>query len=227
PGMEWHSDNHTNQLVPFFAKGPGSNVIANANVGVDEKYGAYVDNTVIAQSLRSMWVKHLPPRLQFLVKPYLQKARKDQITVMFETNIPTQAKVKFGEATLHAKQANLSQTAADNALKTLHEITLNNLKTETNYFYQVAATDEKGKTIESDTLSFKTNVKDDSAYSFAVFSDTQTNPSVWGKIAKLAWEERPHFAVHGGDIVGTGQNTSQWIDHFFKPGYVFMRRIPV
>ncbi|RJP23323.1 MAG: hypothetical protein C4527_20450 [Candidatus Omnitrophota bacterium] len=227
PGMEWHSDKHTNQLVPLFLKGVGSDLITKVVVGVDEKYGAYVDNTAIAHSLRSLWESSLPPKLTFLVKPYLQQADKDRITILWETNIPSQAEVRYGEATFHAEQANLSQVSKDASLKTLHEMTLQNLKEETNYFYQVVATDENGSVMESEVLSFKTKVRDDSAYSFAVFSDTQTNPSVWGRIAQLAWAERPHFAVHTGDIVGNGNDKTQWVEHFLNPGHVLMSRIPI
>lgn len=227
PGLEWHSGGHTNQLVPFFAKGPGLGIILNSIVGVDERHGSYVDNTAIAQGLRSIWSQHLPPRLEFVVKPYLQQAHKDGITVMCETTIPARVEVKYGEATLNAEEPNLSESAAGETFTTMHEITLDNLNTETNYFYKVVANGKGGKNIESNTLSFKTNVKDDSAFSFAVFSDSQTNPDVWGKIAQLAWEERPNFAVHAGDIVGTGGNKTQWVEHFLNPGHVFMSRIPV
>jgi alkaline phosphatase/predicted phosphodiesterase len=226
PAMEWHSGSHTNQLVPLFMKGPGTPHISDQVLGVDKKHGPYIDNTAIPQSIRTLWAKNLPVKVSFLVKPYLQQARKDGITVMFESTLPTTATVRYGEATPNAEKANLSQQVESSTMQPLHEITLHNLKPETNYFYQVVATDTSGSVIESEVLSFKTNVNDNSAYAFAVFSDSQTNPTVWGTIAELAWRERPNFAIHAGDIVGTGRIKEQWVDHFLNPGHVFLGRIP-
>ncbi|MBN1224550.1 MAG: alkaline phosphatase [Candidatus Aminicenantes bacterium] len=49
PGMEWHSDYHTNSLVPFFAKGYGSErFVALANE-TDPVRGYYLDNTEIGR----------------------------------------------------------------------------------------------------------------------------------------------------------------------------------
>lgn len=227
PGMEWHSGSHTNQLVPLFVKGPGAAAIAGEAVGVDERFGPYVDNTAPARILRAAWGAQLPPEPDFHIQPYLQRAGTEHMTIMFESNIPTRAVVEFGEALMDSGRANLSRKATSNSLETIHEIALENLEPETNYFYRVAIEDGTGTTAESETLSFKTNAKPDSAYSFAVFGDSQTNPDVWGAIARLAWGERPNFAVHAGDIVGDGNIKAQWSDHFFGPGHVFMGRVPV
>ncbi len=49
PGMEWHSDGHTNSLIPLFAKGIGSNLFLNRLCGKDHVRGDYIDNTDIAK----------------------------------------------------------------------------------------------------------------------------------------------------------------------------------
>lgn len=49
PGMEWHSGNHTNSLIPFFAKGAGASLFTTKVVGVDPVRGSYIDNTEIAK----------------------------------------------------------------------------------------------------------------------------------------------------------------------------------
>jgi alkaline phosphatase len=49
PGMEWHSGNHTNSLIPFYAKGYGSrwfNKLANET---DPVRGPYLDNTELGK----------------------------------------------------------------------------------------------------------------------------------------------------------------------------------
>jgi alkaline phosphatase len=45
--MEWHSDYHTNSLVPLFAKGYGSERFAALADESDPVHGFYLDNTEI------------------------------------------------------------------------------------------------------------------------------------------------------------------------------------
>ncbi|MFA5258372.1 MAG: alkaline phosphatase, partial [Opitutales bacterium] len=47
PGMAFNSDSHSNQLVPVFARGPGTNILQNLAINEDPVRGAYVDNTDI------------------------------------------------------------------------------------------------------------------------------------------------------------------------------------
>ncbi|MEW6236138.1 MAG: metallophosphoesterase family protein [Candidatus Omnitrophota bacterium] len=163
----------------------------------------------------------------FVVKPYLQYSTQNQMTILWETTAPAKSQVQYYEAVIHSVSPEWMETPGQGTESEMNEIALTGLKPETNYFYRTISTTEDGQKLESELYSFKTAVKEDSAYAFAVFSDSQTNPEVWGKIAELAWRERPNFAVHAGDIVGTGGNKSQWVDHFLKPGHVFMSRIPI
>jgi alkaline phosphatase len=49
PGTQWNSGDHTNSLVPFFAKGPAANAFRAAATGIDARRGMYLDNTDIAK----------------------------------------------------------------------------------------------------------------------------------------------------------------------------------
>lgn len=49
PEMEWHSGNHTNLLVPFFARGVGSEHLERLADKTDPVRGRYLDNTSIAK----------------------------------------------------------------------------------------------------------------------------------------------------------------------------------
>ncbi|MBW2486477.1 MAG: alkaline phosphatase [Deltaproteobacteria bacterium] len=50
PGMEWHSGSHTNQLIPFYAKGSAHRFFKKAaKEGDDPVQGSYMDNTNIGQ----------------------------------------------------------------------------------------------------------------------------------------------------------------------------------
>lgn len=48
PGFEWHSGGHTNQLIPFFAKGCGAEHF-KSNVKKDLVRGDYIDNVDLAR----------------------------------------------------------------------------------------------------------------------------------------------------------------------------------
>ena len=55
PGMEWHSESHTNQLIPFYAKGFGSEKFHDRVKGDDPVRGKYIDNADIGQVLLSFY----------------------------------------------------------------------------------------------------------------------------------------------------------------------------
>jgi alkaline phosphatase len=51
PGMEWYSGSHTNQLIPFFAKGRGARRFMKKADEFDPQRGPYIDNIEIAEVL--------------------------------------------------------------------------------------------------------------------------------------------------------------------------------
>ncbi len=52
PEMKYHSKNHTNCLVPLYARGAGSELLARLVAGQDPVRGPYVDNTSVARLLQ-------------------------------------------------------------------------------------------------------------------------------------------------------------------------------
>jgi len=51
PGMEWHSGNHTNSLIPFFAKGDAARLFRYFADETDPMRGSYVDNAELGNAL--------------------------------------------------------------------------------------------------------------------------------------------------------------------------------
>mgnify|MGYP003572564880 FL=1 len=51
PGMEWHSPDHTNSLIPLFAKGDAARMLRRAAEYDDVVRGPYLDNTQMAEVL--------------------------------------------------------------------------------------------------------------------------------------------------------------------------------
>ncbi len=171
-----------------------------------------------------------PPALNFLVKPYLQFATKSSIVILWETTGEATTKVNYGKALMDAAAPNLSQTQTLDGRRMMHEVTLTNLETETNYFWQVTSVGPAGDTLSSEVYTFKTAVNDNQTFMFALVGDSQRNndtPWAWGTIADKVWQDRPSFVVHVGDLVDQGSKKTDWTDYFFPDGHVLMSRFPM
>ena len=57
PGVGWHSESHTNMLVPFYAKGPGVELFDMFADEKDPRKGPFLQNTEIPQAIFLMWGK--------------------------------------------------------------------------------------------------------------------------------------------------------------------------
>ncbi|WP_293769407.1 alkaline phosphatase [uncultured Corynebacterium sp.] len=55
PNVQWYSNEHTNQVVPFFFKGAGSEDIKAKVVGKDYVRGDFIDNTAVAKLIFDEW----------------------------------------------------------------------------------------------------------------------------------------------------------------------------
>ena len=151
-----------------------------------------------------------PQPLEAYVSPYLQWATKNSMTVMWETNETSTSVVHYGETSACTQ----SFSAVD---AKIHEVKIPNLKTQTQYFYRVESVTAAKEKYQSKVSTFQTAVHADSPFAFAVISDTQGNPAVSSVLANMAWDQRPNFLLHPGDLVSTGKNKDHWLNHFF-PG---------
>jgi predicted phosphodiesterase len=164
-----------------------------------------------------LWID---PELRWVVQPYLQWATKDGMTIRWETSRPGSSEIRFGRAVEFSGEGDarvglLPKLKSDASLVLHHELRLEGLEPETAYYYQAVTHDDLGRELASTFLSFQTACVGDTPFAFAVISDTQGNPSVNGRIAQLAWAQRPSFVLHPGDLVDTGSVKSQWVHEFF------------
>ena len=158
--------------------------------------------------------------LVFVVKPYLQFATTDSITVMCETSRPAKMRVEYAEL------QPLELSAAGESAQLISEVTLRGLKTATRYFYRVVCVDESGQEIRGPLMSFQTAVPETMPWAFAVIGDTQRNPEVTRKCAEGAFSKRPNFLLHCGDVVDDGFAKHQWVNDLFEPCSTLMAQIP-
>lgn len=163
----------------------------------------------------------------FVIKPYVQLATQQSIRILWETSEPGISWVEYGPALYEAEQPVLPLKATAAGATAMHEIELKGLTAETDYFYRTVTVLQGGDTLASETSPFKTAVKENTPIGFAVFSDSQKNAPIWGKLTSLAAKERPNFAIHGGDLVDYGYVKRNWVEEFFAPSYHFMRSYPI
>lgn len=159
------------------------------------------------------------PAPGFVVAPYLQYATPTSITVCWETTFPGQSEVRYGIGTL-------TQTARSNKEDTFHEIQLTGLEPARAHVYQVKTEGPQGK-IEGPLLTFQTAVGPEDAFSFVLIGDTQKNPKITQKIATLAWQRRPNFVVHLGDVVDNGPDKREWVNELLGPCKELIGRVPL
>jgi acid phosphatase type 7 len=155
----------------------------------------------------------------FVVEPYLQNVTPTSITVMWETSFPGTSVVRYGVGAP-------TETKEGPKDVTLHEVELTGLTPNTPHVYQVETVGPGGK-VTSTPLTFGTAVGPDDAFSFVLIGDTQKNPAVTRKIATLAWQRRPNFVVHLGDVVDNGPDKREWVHELFGPCKDLFSRVAV
>lgn len=147
----------------------------------------------------------------FVIYPYLQYPTAESVTIMWESALAGNAVVEYGLTTADTKKVEKDEEGL------IHEISLAGLTPETRYVYRVSTTTKAAQVLTSDWYQFMTAVKPDSAFSFSVIGDTQRNPKVTAKIAKLMYDRRPHFVIHCGDVVDNGPEKREWVQELFGP----------
>ena len=107
-----------------------------------------------------------------------------------------------------------------------HIHTIRNLNPGRKYYYRVTF---DGKSYDGSFFAAPEN--DSPKISFFVYADTQDHPQNHNKVAKEIIrsfknnEEYQTFILHGGDMVGDGDDVYSWADEFFSPEYPNIREM--
>ncbi|QDV06288.1 Calcineurin-like phosphoesterase [Planctomycetes bacterium Poly30] len=163
---------------------------------------------------REPWTDAL---FEWTIPPYLTWPRTDGVSVLAETRLPGLARLYVR---MDDERAWVEFEPATPTPSTIHEFVVRGLEPDTKYFYRMSATEAIGgrqeTTVDSETRSFRTAPdRDDRAFTFTVVGDTQSQGDVAKRVSDLAFEHRPNFVVHCGDLVDTGSTHADWTDTFF------------
>jgi hypothetical protein len=156
--------------------------------------------------------------------PYLVDPAENAITVVWTTDTPSHAAVKFGVGQALDQQAEAPVHGLQ-PVGMLHAVRLTNLQPGTMYRYQAVATrvvklnaywPEKGLAIESAPASFTTFDRRKAAVSFRVITDTHELVSRIDALMKAIDWPTTEFLAQTGDAFDALQNEDQlfgrWID---------------
>lgn len=153
---------------------------------------------------------------EWTVEPYLTWPTTTAVSVLGESSWPSEGLVLVRSET----ESGWKEVTSDTPGSRLHEVRLEGLAPDTKYFYRMnligAAKDDAVPVLEGPLRSFRTAPRSDrKAFTFTVIGDTQTNGAVAKRVSDLAFEQRPNFVVHCGDLVDTGGNKTDWTETFF------------
>ncbi len=160
--------------------------------------------------------------------PYLVDPSETGVTVVWATDTPSQAAVKFGAGETLDQLADAPQHGLL-PVGTLHAVRVDHLEPGKTYRYQAVATrvvklnaywPEKGLAVESPVASFTTLDRAKSAVSFSVVTDTHELVSRIDALMKAIDWPTTDFLVHDGDAFDSLQSEDQlfsrWIDPLNK-----------
>jgi len=143
----------------------------------------------------------------FLIPPYLQNLQDDAITIMWETAYPTYGNVIYG------KNGKLDQVVKENEIpKTMHEITLVDLKPNETYTYKIESFNTS-----SVVQTFRTKKSKDEPIKIIVYGDNRSYPKVHENLVEMMAKENADMILNVGDVVSKGTNLTGWIDEYFYP----------
>jgi acid phosphatase type 7 len=160
--------------------------------------------------------------LRFVVTPYLQAGSTTSMSIMCETNHPSQMLVEYG------RQVPLTERIVSKSNARINRVNLNNLEPGMQYFYRVTCSAGTGTIpVTSELLSLQTDRGPTQAWSFGIIGDTQRNPEITRKCAEGIYSHRPNMVIHCGDVVDDGYAKNQWIKDLFEPMAKLNGRVPL
>ncbi|MCW2416986.1 MULTISPECIES: metallophosphoesterase [unclassified Sphingobium] len=194
---------------------------------------AFFDRALTPAEVATLWTvrqteitdasRGTEPGLRFTAGPYLTPPGTTEQKLLWETNVPASASLDWGKST--AFDHHQTFATADRP----HRATLGPLQPDTVYFYRVRATGADGAATDSGTLAFRTMPEPGAPLVFAAIGDTQERPFINFRLSQLAWEQRPHFLLIAGDLIGGEEDERRWhwTDEYFVGMGPLIARVPV
>ncbi|HEY2746979.1 MAG TPA: metallophosphoesterase family protein [Polyangia bacterium] len=147
--------------------------------------------------------------------PYLAGLREREVTVVFDSDLPTAADVRWG------RDETYGATAHD-ALSTHHVVRLRNLEPGTIYHYRVRL----DGAFDDGDAAFHTPPDAGRPLRFAVYGDVRSGHDVHATLNHALAAEEPDLAILTGDLVDRGSDEGDW-ERFFEIAGPLLRTLAI
>lgn len=148
--------------------------------------------------------------------PYLQHVTKNTIRILWQTNSPSNSIIRFGTS------EDLGYFQCDLESKRYHEVEVEKLSTETEYYYQV-----RSDGAQSNTNLLSTAPNEDTPFAFVVYGDNRTQPLNHQLVVNGIMTEFPDFVINVGDIIENGWLYGQFDTQFFDQVGALLTTTPI
>lgn len=175
------------------------------------KHYAHVIDEKVASDHRPLFVdirlKTDPSKVMRTI-PYLQNPGKDEMTVMWLTNVPTRSWVEYGTDPNNMTVARTMLEGVMVANNKIHRIHLKNLKPGTKYYYRVGSQEitryssyykEFGDTVRSEIKSFTTWSDQQRDFRVLVYNDIHSNMRMFEKLHDYVDDKPYDLVIFNGD----------------------------
>lgn len=162
---------------------------------------------------------------QFKTAPYLQNLTPTSVSIVFITSQKSSSWVEYGEKT-PKKVVYAENDGMRDAYQTLFNITINNLKPGTTYYYRIFSKEilsfepyklVYGKEISSMIYQFRTPELNSNTVSCLILNDIHDRPHSFKDLISLNNQKPYDFVFLNGDIFDYQIDEQQLIDHLIEP----------
>ncbi|MEO1450138.1 MAG: metallophosphoesterase, partial [Bacteroidota bacterium] len=159
----------------------------------------------------------------FTAGPYLHYATTQSINLLWETDRPATAEIRYGTSLPLTEKRTLDDPAF------IQEITLEGLEAGRPYYYEIETNSQDGQKMSSGLLTFSPAPDTRAAISFCIIGDTESRPHINHRLGEMIWEERPNFVMHLGDVTDGGMEDHkfEWTYEYFTGITPLASRIPI
>lgn len=163
--------------------------------------------------------------IEWLKEPYLMNPSSRSMVVGWESSVIADGVVTVCEVNAPQSCQEFSSTAS-----TLHQITLQNLKSNTQYEYE-ASFSYQNQVYRYPKQKFRTLPSSQQKFSFYLYGDSRGFDNIHKKVADsiVAHHQKNSslFVIHTGDMVTHGYIWDLWESKFFTPSVSLYRELPI
>jgi len=154
--------------------------------------------------------------------PYLVRLSEREVTIAFDTDLPTVGEVRWGAA------GDEQRTASDAPAQTHHALRLAPLQPGQTYRYAVSARGAApgAVPVEAGEATFHTPPAAGQPLRFLVYGDVRSGHDIHALLNRRMADEDPDLALVTGDLVDRGSDEGDW-ERFFEVAGSLLRSLAI